>query len=338
MRILFSCCVLMLATPCFAASFNCAKASTPQEKAICASPALSAADDRMAAAYSAILHTIPPSFQDEVRADQRVWVRRLATECPANNPEQRQYLETCILARENVRSDELKQRFYKQDGITFAWHSIYRETSGEPGANPGEGPGSLEVSWPEALSGSPEWTAWNNAVAEKTFAIAGQASPNKPIPQLKNWDATSGMDASIITALDFADSRLVAATITGFWDGHGAHPNHDSLQFNWLLQEKRDLRPQDIFRANSQWADTLFSFTDQYLHRTLEDYDPSEITSVLHTITSNPENWQIDEKGLSIIFQPYAVACYACTPEPFTIPWNQLRPLLNPDFLVPVKP
>ena len=38
-----------------AASFNCAKAVTPQEKAICASPELSEADDRMAAQYREIL-------------------------------------------------------------------------------------------------------------------------------------------------------------------------------------------------------------------------------------------------------------------------------------------
>ena len=267
MRILFSCGVLMLATPGFAASFNCAKAGTPQEKAICASTDLSVADDRMAAAYRAILHTIPPSFQDEVRADQRIWVRRLATECPANNPEQRQYLETCILARENARSDALKHRFYKQDGITFAWHSIYRETPGEPGADdPGEGPGSLEVSWPEALSSSPEWTAWNNAIAHRTLAIAGLARLDSPIPPSKNWEASPGMDANIATSLDFVNSQQVTATITCFWDGRGAHPGIDWLQFNWLLHEERNLRPEDMFRPNSNWADVLYSATDQYLH------------------------------------------------------------------------
>jgi uncharacterized protein YecT (DUF1311 family) len=328
----------MLATPGFAASFNCAKVGTPQEKAICASPNLSAADDGMAAAYRTILHTVPPSFQEEVRADQRVWVRRLATECPANNPEQRLYLETCILARENARSDALKQRLYKQDGITFAWHSIYRETPGEPGAeDPGEGPGSLEVSWPEALSNSPEWTSWNNAIAHRALTIAGLARLDSPIPPSKNWEASPGMDANIATSLDFVNSQQVTATITCFWDGHGAHPGTHWLQFNWLLHEERNLHPEDMFRSNSNWADVLYSSTDQYLHKTLENYDPAEVGKALPAITANPENWQIDEKGISIIFQQYAVSCYACTPPPFTIPWAQIRPLLNPNLIVPVK-
>ena len=42
-----------------AASFDCTKAKTAQEKAICGTPALSAADDQMAAAYSAWLAAAP---------------------------------------------------------------------------------------------------------------------------------------------------------------------------------------------------------------------------------------------------------------------------------------
>ena len=339
MRILFSCCVLVLASPGFAASFNCAKASTPQEKAICASPDLSAADDRMAAAYRAILHNLPPSFQDEVRADQRLWIRRLGTECPANNPEQRQYLETCILGREIARSDALKHRLYKQDGISFAWHAVFREAPGDPHAeDPGDRPGSLEASWPKALSDLPAWAAWNKGIAEKVRLIAGLPSPTAPSGQSKTWEPEPGMDGSVSTSLNFVNSRLVTATIMGFWDGHGAHPNHDSIEFNWLLGERRVLQPEDIFRADSQWADVLFSATDQYLRKSVDGYDPDDAAKTLHKMTRDPEGWRIDAKGLSLVFQPYAVACYACTPEPFRMSWEQLRPFLNPKFIVPAKP
>ena len=49
----------------------------------------------------------------------------------------------------------------------------------------------------------------------------------------------------------------------------------------------------------------------------------------------DPENWRFSGKGLSLVFQPYAIACYACTPPPFTIPWADLKPILNPDFVIP---
>ena len=48
-----------------AASFDCTKAKTAQEKAICGTPALSAADDQMAAAYRAWLAAAPPALHDQ---------------------------------------------------------------------------------------------------------------------------------------------------------------------------------------------------------------------------------------------------------------------------------
>lgn len=342
-RLLCSSCIFVLATlapaaPALAASFNCAKAATPQEKAICASPKLSAADDQMAAVYRAILHAVPSSFQEEIRADQRVWIRRLAAECPANNPEQGAYLERCILGRENARTAALKQMYVEQGGIKFAWHSVFREVPGDERAeDPNDQPGSLDASWPEALADSTEWAAWNKAIAEKVHAIAGLPGPTASSSQLKSWSPNPGMDAAVSTSVNFVSSRLVTVTISGFWDGHGAHPNHDSIEFNWLLDKGRVLRPEDLFRADSQWADALFSATDQYLRKNVGDYDPGEAGKTLHKITRDPENWRIDEKGLSIVFQPYAVACYACTPQPFTMSWEQLRPFLNGEFVIPVK-
>jgi uncharacterized protein YecT (DUF1311 family) len=346
-RMLFSLCVLLLAQPGLAASFNCAKARTPQEKAICASPNLSAADDQMAAAYKALVHALPPSFQDEIRADQRVWIRRLAIVCPANNPEQHQYLETCILARENARTDSLKHMFYKQAGITFAWHSVFRETPGDPNAgDETEGPGSLEASWPEALSAAPEWRAWNTAIETAIHKIARQSNVDTPELPPAEWQAVEGSDVNVSVSIDFVGTGLVTSTITNFWDGHGAHPNTDTMQFNWMLKEQRRVRPEDIFRARSDWNSKLYTLCNAYLHKTLdtdpgEDYThfsaPGTIAERVHAVASDPESWQIDERGITMVFQPYAVACYACTPPPFTVPWIELQPLLNPDFKIPHK-
>ncbi|HEX4329706.1 MAG TPA: hypothetical protein VH105_23165 [Burkholderiales bacterium] len=59
-----------------AASFDCAKASAKVEKAICANPALSALDERMAAAYKKQLAAAGDSA-DYVRFDQREFVKAL---------------------------------------------------------------------------------------------------------------------------------------------------------------------------------------------------------------------------------------------------------------------
>jgi uncharacterized protein len=82
----------LLASPAFAASFDYARASTPREKAICASPRLSQLDDQLAAAYSKLLATVPAEARATARQNERDWLRSI--DCPANlGPEA---LEDCL--------------------------------------------------------------------------------------------------------------------------------------------------------------------------------------------------------------------------------------------------
>ncbi len=151
------------------------------------------------------------------------------------------------------------------------------------------------------------------------------------------------MDVDVTASLGIVSPNLITATIANDWDGGGIHPNENSIQFNWLLKERRELKPEDVFRQKSGWDVFLQKQCDQYLHKALDHDDvsyesfmqPGEMPKVLHGIVSDPENWQIDSKGITIIFQTYAVACHACTPDPLLIPWEKVRPMLNPDFVLP---
>ena len=58
-----------------AASMRCDAAATPVEKAICASPALVAADRKMAAAFAQRLEQCPPSERARLRLTQKFWLR-----------------------------------------------------------------------------------------------------------------------------------------------------------------------------------------------------------------------------------------------------------------------
>lgn len=73
--------LLALPPAAAAAGFPCSKATTPTEKAICADPALSALDERLAATYRAALEHLSGASPEEgaagaaVKADQRAWLR-----------------------------------------------------------------------------------------------------------------------------------------------------------------------------------------------------------------------------------------------------------------------
>jgi len=72
-----------------AASFDCAKATTAIEKLICSNPALSKADEVMAAAYkkaTLAAANLPAAEQDDLKQDQLAWLKNRVAEC-SGNPE-----------------------------------------------------------------------------------------------------------------------------------------------------------------------------------------------------------------------------------------------------------
>jgi uncharacterized protein YecT (DUF1311 family) len=326
--------------------FDCAKATTPQEKAICASPELSKADAEMTVAYRGLLSSVPPEVQAEIRANQRAWLRNRLSVC---NPADATNFISCLLEAEDSRATALRDMVQHHDGITFIWRAIYLtapdspevvETMKERG---GETSGYVNVTWPQAQSTAPEWVAWNKAIAE----AAGPGNAQGGSKPRTRWAASDAVDqdADVTIALNSVSGTLVSASIAGMTYGHGAaHPNHGVTQLNWMLKEKRPLQSSDIFRPQIYWSNELYNRVNQYLHKTLdadgESYDnwvndPKGMQKTVRGIAAEPSRWQIDDKGVTIVFNPYEVACYACTPQPFTMSWESLKPLLNPVFVIP---
>ena len=159
----------LLCTLAHAASFDCAKSKTAQEKAICATPALSAADDQMAAAYKAWLAAAQPDWAAGIRENQLAWLRTRDASCSAgdaNNP-----IASCLSNIYKERIDELQGMVQHIGGVTFVSQAITLTARDTPDTAPPAGIsevtpgfGTLEAIWPQASSATPQWTAWNKAV------------------------------------------------------------------------------------------------------------------------------------------------------------------------------
>lgn len=319
---------LLAGTAARAASFDCAKATTPQEKAICASPALSGADDRMAAAYRKALADIPMEMREAIRADQRSWLRSRSLLCSSRAKD----LSACLLTYENARAEDLQKTISREGGITFVWRSVKSveaDDSEKPAVNPGYG--TMTASWPHAAVDAPEWKAWNRAI-ESEMGIEKETLVAEP-----DVDDDRGV------SIDFVGKNLISVTIESMEYGHGAaHPMTNWVEYNWLLDKQRELVADDIFRAGSGWESMLESRTDEYLQGELEDsggpdYERDEMPKVLRGIVTNPRNWRLSADGLSIVFQQYAVSSYAFTPKPFMMPWTLLKPYIRPEFSLPAS-
>lgn len=330
-----------------AASFDCTKAKTAQEKAICGTPALSAADDQMAAAYRAWLAAAPPDWAAGIRENQIVWLRTRDEDCPAGDASTP--IASCLNNIYKLRIAELQQMVQHIAGITFVSQAITltaRDTpdsappAGIPEVTPGFG--TLQSTWPQASSTAPQWTAWNSAVIPAVI----QAANADEETSAHDWNGVvqPGVDRGLTVAVERANAQWVSASIVDFYDGHGAHPMENSAEFYWMLGAQRALKPADVFLPNSGWDTWMEQRLDSYLHKALDSgsngnyqtwFPQGNAATVLKGIVTNPADWKLEPAGFSIFFQPYQVACYACTPDPMTIKWSDLKPYLQPSFVLP---
>lgn len=103
-----------------AASFDCTRARTGVEKAVCADPELSEYDERIAAAYKRALDAWNGTIRDYVREDQRHWlseIRRIDdndSEVEANCAKGDL---PCLRREYRTRTDEIESSGYRNGGV-----------------------------------------------------------------------------------------------------------------------------------------------------------------------------------------------------------------------------
>ncbi len=321
-----------------APGFNCSKASTPREKAICSSPQLAAADSKMTAAYKALMAAATTDIQAEVRAGQTRWLHEDGScKDPGGVT-----LSDCLLSAEQDRTKALEKRIAHHNDVTFLWREKYLTVPGT------ERQGYLDALWPEAQSSDPQWVVWNQAIAALVHRKAGNFDAHvKGTDKIADgwpieWAADADTDISV--TLIFVSENLVSSAVdVSVYTQGAAHGNDEIVEFNWLLKAQRELKSSDVFLDSTGWSKILYVRTDKYLHEKLDedgqDYrdllGKVETAKAVRRIVSDPEHWQIDKEGLVLNFNPYEVACYACTPDSFLMKWSTLKPLLNPVFQVP---
>ncbi|MGD1062097.1 MAG: lysozyme inhibitor LprI family protein [Terracidiphilus sp.] len=330
-----------------AASFDCTKAKTAQEKAICGTPALSAADDQMAAEYKAWLAAAPPASAAGIRENQLVWLRTRDASCPAGDANNS--IASCLSGIYQQRIEELQQMVQHFAGITFVSQAITLTIHDTPDSAPPAGIsevtpgfGTLQATWPQASSTTPQWTAWNSAIVPAVIQVANADEETSA----HDWNGIvqPGVDRGLTFTVERANAQWVSATIVDFYDGHGAHPTENSAEFYWMLGAQRALKPEDVFLPTSGWDTWMEQRLDSYLHKALDSgsngnyqtwFPQGNAATVLMGIVINPADWKLEPAGVSIFFQPYQVACYACTPDPMIIQWSDLKPYLQPSFVLP---
>jgi uncharacterized protein len=108
-KILIPICIL-IPTICFAASFDCTKAKTPVEKAICTNQELSSLDDKLNTTYKSIKEIYSNDFfKKYIQKNQVEWIKSLKIKCTKDIAE-------CLINEYKKRIDALQVATQKNKG------------------------------------------------------------------------------------------------------------------------------------------------------------------------------------------------------------------------------
>lgn len=315
--------VLLLASSASAASFDCAKAFTVQEKAICADAKLSKLDEDTAAAYRGLLAQLTPAAVSEVRQDQREWLVWLRRTCPEQNGSGRT-IGICLTNKYSARLYQLRNGFQRAGGTTFFPRlKVLTAPNKEerlPGAfYPAFGVGWF--SWPEIDRPTPQQKAWNGAVRAQV--------------DLDTADVADS-DVTIDYRIRAANDRFLSVDLVNGMYNYGAlHPNEVTGSFQWWLELGRALKAADVFAPGSGWEALLGQRSYQKLASGEHAHDLFDETTARRAAADSvrqESNWSLDARKFEVDFPEYSVAPRAAGPLSVEFGWEELRPYLARGF------
>lgn len=303
-----------------AVAFDCAKASTPSEKAICADPKLKAADDALAAAYDAVMQRAPADRKEALKQSQQDWIVQRDSACVIG--EDGSMSSECLLTQTTDRTSYLLAKPAAGPGMTPSPIPLVITRKAEKGKNC-----DVDVSLYQfgATEGSPGRRAFDTRVDEmlsgyeKTYS---DAAANVPVELDVNcyW--------SLYGSFAYASDDLANLTVT--WEEYsgGAHPNHGSDGFIADLKNARILVFADVFGddARKPLAEACTaSLREEKIRRNLDIGDgkpPSaedvarideELAGYADQIAGTVADfsrWQLTAAGARVLFNPYDVGAY----------------------------
>ena len=315
---------LAMAPAAQAASFDCAKASSQVEKAICANPDLSRADEVLARAYATALGGLSDAARQAMQAGQREWLGFAALACTVDAkpfgaaPTEDQ--QGCLNSVYRSRISELGQSRMEGD-----WR-VYPRTSyslvDDPDPDAYQGVATKEISSPRIDEESPLADSFN-ALMDEADAAA------QPDPGSEDYLTA---DTMVTTTISSVASRRISLATDTYWMGHGAaHGNYAITYAHYLTDEGRMMTAEDLFTGNG-WEEALGKLALDELDRTIDGGIWEESRADVPNVATDPLRWNFGDNGLEIIFQPYEVTAYAAGAPTVTIGWDKLSDYLAPDY------
>jgi hypothetical protein len=109
-----------------------------------------------------------------------------------------------------------------------------------------------------------------------------------------------------------------------------AHPSHSTLTLNYDFKTTQNLELKNIFKKDSDYLNVLSQLCYEHLIVTVKNPDKKWIRKGTKPIASNFKKFYITPESLDIVFDEYAVDCYAGGPHTVSITYSSIKSLIDP--------
>ena len=187
---------------------------------------------------------------------------------------------------------------------------------------------SLEVNYPQFTgTNNPQLQAFNQYSQQSASELfdsyrneilkpQGTPDPNfQPSFMEATYQVTNGTDGLL----------SVLYTVADYWSG-AAHPNQFARVLNFNLITGQEITLADFFLPGTDYLQAI----SDYCVTKLKKQDRLMFEAGAQPSADNYQNWNITPGGLQISFDPYQVGPYAMGPSTVSIPYMDLKQILNP--------
>jgi uncharacterized protein YecT (DUF1311 family) len=311
-----------------AGAFDCTKAQSPVEMAICGDAKLKTADDALAAAYLSLRDSLNVQGRKALAVSQSKWVRSREESCGSREGAE---LTNCVSSETDRRRRLLLAEPESGPGSGSRLMPVFIQQAGDPH--------HYDVDYTLIRFVKPKSRGENLFNAEVNILAKG--APLERETEAAPRDMTYAAFTSM--ALTYASPRLVSAKIESWSFSGGAHGNGGTSGITIDLGRGAALKASDLFdikAVTALQADCVKQILVQKKDKLEgEDFDPnndplySEKTVVEYL--QSLANWNFWQDKATVTFDAYAIGSYAEGPYECEFAMDNLRKLAKPGAPLP---
>ncbi len=325
--VVISAAAFSLISPTDTEAFDCAKATTKIEKAICASPAAKAADDKMGQAYTRLRDTISGPQRTALLNNQRAWLKLRNTTCGWREGDE---ISQCVEKETRKRADLLVGAPLAGPGTGRPMGPVF---IGQIGNDERYDVNSTAIKFSSPSSGGER--VYNGEIA--------QFLKDAPVDEKIDFKPPTTLSYSGTVRVTYASPRLISAEVSGWRYDGGAHGNSWIYGINVDLETGAEvsfgdlIQPENADGVIQACMDGIRKIKAQrsgYAGKELDEQMASHgpvITKQVQDVGS----WTFHTDHALVHFAPYEIGAYAEGSFECKLPYDLLRPLARPGAPLP---